>query len=150
MLSLLSDPWPAGLFARPKHLAGRVLEDTGMQMQLTVVEENGLKVVEGLPDHPFLANVADTDRLVEACLSERVSAVLLYDDNLTPGFFDLSSRDAGAILQKLRQYRIRLAVVCAGRSRFSSRFGEMEAEERKGPHFAVFESRVDAREWLGR
>jgi hypothetical protein len=122
-----------------------------MQMQFTAVEENGVKVMEGLPDHEFMSSVADTDRVIEACLSERVSAVLLYDDNLTPGFFDLSSREAGAILQKLRQYRIRLAVVCAsGRARFSSRFGEMVDEERRGSHFAVFETRGDAREWLVR
>lgn len=38
-------------------------------------------------------------------------SALLYAPNLTAKF-DLSSREAGAILQKLRDYRIRLAVVC--------------------------------------
>jgi len=61
----------------------------------------------------------------------------------------LSSGEAGAILQKLRDYRIRLAVVCApGSVRFSSRFGEMVAEESRGNYFRVFESREAAREWL--
>lgn len=58
-------------------------------------------------------------------------------------------RRSGEILQKLRNYKIRLAVVCApGRVQFSSRFGEMLAEERSGPYFGVFDTRADARAWL--
>jgi hypothetical protein len=34
--------------------------------------------------------------------------------------------------------------------KFSSRFGEMVAEERRGPHFGLFDTRAAAREWLGR
>lgn len=62
-----------------------------------------------------------------------------------------SSGEAGAVLQKLRAYGVRLAVVCpAGSVQFSSRFGEMVAEERLRRHFGVFETRHDAREWLAR
>lgn len=118
-------------------------------MTLTVVDEGGVKVVEGLPDQDFMITVGDTNPVIEACLSEGVRSVLLYAQNLTHAFFDLSSGEAGAILQKLRNYGIRLAVVCApGRVRFSSRFGEMVAEERRGPHFGVFETRAAARAWL--
>ena len=43
----------------------------------------------------------------------------------------------------------RLAVVCPpGRVRFSSRFGEMVAEERRGRYFGLFETRSVAWEWL--
>jgi len=45
---------------------------------------------------------------------------LLYSSNLPPAFFDLSSREAGTVLQKLRNYR-----------------------------FGIFESREAALEWLG-
>jgi len=49
----------------------------------------------------------------------------------------------------LRNYRSRLAVVCpAGSVKFSSRFGEMLADERRGKHFGVFETRQAASEWL--
>ena len=34
-------------------------------------------------------------------------------ENLNPAFFDLSSGDAGAVLQKLLNYDVRLAVVRA-------------------------------------
>lgn len=118
-------------------------------MKLTVVEEDGVKILEGAPDQECMSSVADTNRVIEACWSGRARSILLYDRNLTPGFFDLSSGEAGAILQKLRNYRIRLAVVSApGSVRFSSRFDEMVAEERRGPHFGLFESRGAARDWL--
>jgi hypothetical protein len=118
---------------------------------LTVVEEGGLRVLEGSPDHAILGRAKDAGRLVEACFSARVRALLLYPANLPDAFFDLSSGDAGALLQKLRDYRIRLAVVCVpGSVRFSSRFGEMVAEENRGPHFRIFESRDEARSWLRR
>ena len=89
----------------------------------------------------------DVDLVIEACFASGAREALLYADNLPAGFFDLSSGQAGAILQKLWQYRIRQAVV--GRfDRFSSRFGEMVAEESKGSNFGVFGTREAAREWV--
>jgi hypothetical protein len=84
-------------------------------------------------------------------LSNRARSALLYAEHLTDGFFNLSSGEAGAVLQKLRNYGVRLALVCpAGSAQFSSRFGEMVAEEQLRNHFGVFETRQAAREWLAR
>ena len=59
------------------------------------------------------------------------------------------SGEAGPILQKLRNYKIRVAIVYApDRVRFSSRFGEMAAEESRGGQFGLFESVLAARKWL--
>jgi len=119
-------------------------------MELKLVNEGGLKVVEGEPDQSYLSSVQDTDRVIEACMEGGTSLALLYADNLTAGFFDLSSGEAGSILQKLRNYRIRLAVVCpTGGEGFSTRFGEMVAEERRGRYFGLFATRHEARDWLG-
>ncbi|WP_441292811.1 DUF4180 domain-containing protein [Sorangium sp. KYC3313] len=118
-------------------------------MELTVVDEGGVQFVEGSPDHGLMESVRDVDRVIEACFSGGVLCALLYPANLTAAFFDLSSGEAGEILQKLRNYWIRLAVVCPpGAADFSSRFGEMVAEERGGQHFGVFETRNAAVEWL--
>lgn len=118
-------------------------------MELVVVEEGGVKAVEGEPGESFMASAEDAVLVIEACFSGGVDAALLYADNLPGAFFDLSSGQAGAILQKLRNYRVRLAVVApAGSVMVSSRFGEMMSEERKGRFFGVFETRDAAREWL--
>ncbi|WP_438022443.1 DUF4180 domain-containing protein [Sorangium sp. So ce233] len=120
-------------------------------MELTVVDEGGVQFVEGAPDQGLMSSVRDVDRVLEACFSARARGALLYASNLTAAFFDLSSGEAGAILQKLRNYWIRLAVVCPpGAARFSSRFEELIAEERGGQHFGVFETRDAAVEWLRR
>jgi hypothetical protein len=120
-------------------------------MELAVIEQDGVRVLEGPPNLALMAGVEDTDRLVEACLTEGLDGVLLHAPNLTASFFDLSSGEAGAILQKLRNYGIRLAVVCPpGDVRFSRRFGEMLSEEQRGSFFRVFETRRAAREWIGR
>jgi Domain of unknown function (DUF4180) len=120
-------------------------------MELSIVDEGGLRIVEGVPDQSFMSRLDDANRVIETCFSGNVRHVLLYAANLPKRFFDLSSGEAGAVLQKLRNYGVRLAVVCpAGSVRFSSRFEEMLAEERRRQHFGVFETRDAAREWLGR
>lgn len=117
--------------------------------QFTVTEQAGVRFLEGPPDLPLLDGIDDAGLVVEACFSNRVSSALLYAPNLTARFFDLSSGEAGAILQKLRNYRIRVAVVCIpGAVRFSSRFREMADEESAGGQFRVFESVPPARQWL--
>jgi uncharacterized protein DUF4180 len=119
-------------------------------VELKLTEEAGVRFVEGAPDLPLLRTTDDAVLLVEACFSNRVSSALLHAPNLTEKFFDLSSGQAGAILQQLRNYRIRLAVVCPPNTRFSRMFGEMAAEESRTGYFRVFDSAPPAREWLSR
>jgi hypothetical protein len=120
-------------------------------MEFTVGTEAGVVFVEGIPDTPFMAQASDVDRLIEACFSEGAHAALLYGANVPSAFFDLSSGVAGAILQKLRHYHIRLALVCPpGSVTYSSRFGEMVDDERRGREFGLFEAREEALGWIGR
>jgi hypothetical protein len=74
---------------------------------------------------------------------------LLYAENLTEHFFDLSSGEAGAILQKFRNYYIRVAVVLPeDKSQLSSKFREMAAEENRSNDIRFFENRDSAEAWL--
>jgi len=118
-------------------------------MQCT--EEAGIRFIEGPPGQPLMRTVQDTGLVLEACFSAATDSAILYPENLTEAFFDLSSGEAGEILQKFRNYRIRAAVVCApGAVRFSTRFAEMAVEETRGKHFGVVETRQAAQEWLSR
>jgi hypothetical protein len=119
--------------------------------RLDVVEQNGVKVVEGRPEESLVTNADEARCIIEACVAAGADTAVLYAENLPGAFFDLSSGVAGAILQKLRNYRVRLAVVCVpGRVTLSKRFGEMLAEERQGREFALFESRAAALAWVQR
>jgi 2'-5' RNA ligase len=113
------------------------------------LEADHVDLVEGLAGGAWLRSAGDVNAIVEACGAARTNRVLLEPGHLPPAFFDLSSGEAGAILQKLRQYDVRLAVVASAESaRFSSRFGEAVAEERDRGWFALFDERDAARQWL--
>ena len=106
-------------------------------------------MIEGPRDQPWLTGTGGWKTLVEACAAARTSDALLHPANLPAEFFDLSSGIAGEYLQKWRNYRTRVAVVCpAGAARFSSRFPEMVAEEARKGYFRIFESREPAVAWL--
>jgi len=120
-----------------------------MSNGFTVFETGGVRFVEGPPDRPVMRTVEDAALVVETCFSNRALSALLYAENLTEHFFDLSSGEAGAVLQKLRNYRIRVAVVYSrDRVRLSTKFGEMATEESGTGYFRLFESAEAAREWL--
>ena len=113
-------------------------------MPLAAIEERGACVVEGTPGQSLLRRPQDVTLIIEACFSARVRAAMLYPENVTAGFFDLSSGEAGEILEKLRRFRVRLAIVCApGSVAFSSRFPEIICDD-----LHVFETREQARQWL--
>jgi hypothetical protein len=87
--------------------------------------------------------------LISACFENGATSLLLYTENLTEHFFDLSSGEAGPILQKLRQYHMKLAVVLSPTGpQPSTMFRELLKEENKGPHFRVFSDRDAAETWL--
>jgi GNAT superfamily N-acetyltransferase len=116
---------------------------------LALVEEGGVSFVEGPPGQPLLVGPADANRVIEACLSHHTPNALLYAPNLPAEFFDVSSRLAGDLLQRLQTYGLRLAVVCPPDSvQFSSRFGELMNDERRHGRFAVVETRAAAIDWL--
>jgi uncharacterized protein DUF4180 len=119
-------------------------EPLGSDTPLTVTEESGTRIIEGARGRPILRVPQDTTLVLEACLSARVPTLLLYPENLTAGFFDLSSGEAGEILEKLRRFRVQLAVVSVpGSVRFSTRFREILCND-----LQVFDNRADAVRWL--
>ncbi|MEA2574616.1 MAG: hypothetical protein QOH93_1914 [Chloroflexia bacterium] len=118
-------------------------------MDLRITSKGDRKIVEGPPGMPLLQSPDDIVEVIGACFEHRTGAVLLYAENMPDGFFDLSSGEAGAVLQKLRNYHIRLAIVAdMGALRQSSKFPEMVLEESKAGDFRMFEDRGLAEGWL--
>jgi hypothetical protein len=109
-----------------------------------VREESGVLIVEGTPGASLMRRPQDATLVLEACFSAPARVALLYPENLTPRFFDLSSGEAGEVLDKLRRFQVRLAIVCPpGTVQFSTRFREILSNDLR-----VFETCDDARRWL--
>jgi hypothetical protein len=115
-------------------------------VKIEIRDVQGQRFIEGQPGEPLIESADDVIILIENDYT--VHRLLLYPENLPANFFDLSSGEAGAVLQKLRNYHIRLAVVRTPDLQLSSRFGEMLADEMRGPYFRLFDERTDAEAWL--
>ena len=105
-------------------------------------------VVEGPAGEPLLHNARDIDDVIGQCFGAGTTLALLYAANVPQAFFDVSSGQAGEILQKLRNYGLRLAVVVPPDTAVSSRFHELQAAERRDGAFSVFDTRDAAVAWL--
>lgn len=113
-------------------------------MALAVREESGVRIIEGTPGASLMRRPQDATLVLEACLSAPAHGALLYPEHLTPRFFDLSSGEAGEILDKLRRFQVRLAIVCPpGAAPLSSRFREILSDDLR-----LFDTREEARLWL--
>jgi hypothetical protein len=122
---------------------GSVVLINSVNMAIGVREESGVRFVEGTPGTSLMRRPQDATLVLEACFSAQAHVALL-PENLTPRFFDLSSGEAGEVLDKLRRFQVRLAIVCApGIVQFSSRFREILSDDLR-----IFETSEEARLWL--
>ncbi|MEO8287948.1 MAG: DUF4180 domain-containing protein [Chloroflexota bacterium] len=120
-----------------------------MNLDLQIVTRGDHKVIEGRPGTQLLRSPDDIVDVIGTYFEHRSNSLLLYAENLTDRFFDLSSGDAGAILQKLRNYHIRIAIVASPDAvKQSTMFGEMVLEESKGGDFRIFDDSDSAEMWL--
>lgn len=118
-------------------------------MNLHPIQKGDLIVLEGEPSTRLITSPNEVTELINTCFEEGAHALLLYSNNLTEHFFDLSSGEAGPILQKLRQYRIKLAVVMLPNGpQPSTMFRELLKEENKGHDFRTFDNQDAAEAWL--
>ena len=115
---------------------------------MTHIRVGDAVVVEGPVGVSLLRSAGDINDVIGECFGAHTTLALLYARNLPHAFFDVSSQQAGEILQKLRNYGLRLAVVVAPGTAVSRRFHELQAAERRDGAFAVFDSRDAALAWL--
>ncbi len=73
---------------------------------------------------------------------------LLMDTNFIPTFYDLSTGLAGDILQKVSNYRVRLAIFGSFEMITSKRFREFINESNKGSSVRFFQEETKAQAWL--
>lgn len=101
-------------------------------MEVIIVEKDCEKYLKGIAGQKLILKVDDVVELVNLCIENRVAKIMLFAENLTDNFFKLSSCEAGNILQKFRNYRIKVAAILPKDIVSQGIFSEMVLEENRG------------------
>ncbi len=72
---------------------------------------NTTPIAEIISETILLNNAEDALQLMADLYYQDFDKIIIHEKNIVPGFFDLKTGLAGAILQKCSNYRIRLAIV---------------------------------------
>ena len=99
-----------------------------------------------LPPQP--AGTFDPVAVVTHCIESGTDRLLLDEAALPPEFFDLSTRIAGTLVQRLTQYEVRMAAVVPDPSIHSQPFQDFAREAGSHPWFRFFPTREQAIAWL--
>jgi hypothetical protein len=118
-------------------------------MSLDCLDQSGQRYLAGPAGQPLLQRPDDILDVIGATYECQTQLVLLYAENLPPGFVDLSTGVAGHILQKLQNYRLRLAVVLPLETTpHSEHFAALVREAHRGRDFHVSPTQAEAEAWL--
>jgi len=74
-------------------------------MQVSLIEKNGVRIVEG-PIDDTVIGLDNLNDLLSATYEHDTNRFLMNSDSLPAEFFDLSTKLAGEILQKLTNYKL--------------------------------------------
>lgn len=88
-----------------------------------------IKIAEVTSDQIIIQSAEDGLDLMGNIYYQGFDKVIVYEENITPDFFDLKTKIAGEILQKFSNYRIGLAIV-----------GDFSKYESKSMKDFIFES----------
>ena len=81
-------------------------------MEITQHKESGTNISEITGDGFIISSADDImDIIGNIYYTTESDKIIIHEENIVPDFFDLSNRMAGEILQKISNYRIRLAIV---------------------------------------
>jgi hypothetical protein len=80
-------------------------------METIIHEKDGDKIAQVVSDSIVISTEQDAlDLMVDPQL-QRARKIIIDRKNIVPEFFDLSTRIAGAVLQKFVTYQVKLAIV---------------------------------------
>lgn len=68
-------------------------------------------MAEMVSDRVLISSAQDAVDLMAECRFAGYGDIVIYEKNLSPGFYDLKTCVAGDVLQKFSNYRCRLAII---------------------------------------
>ena len=94
----------------------------------------------------ILEHLDDIGEVLGRCLDE--NGIVLSESEISPAFFDLRTRIAGELFQKITNYHTRLAIVLQDPGKYGNRFSELAYEHRNHPYIRFFAEKKQAKLWL--
>jgi hypothetical protein len=104
------------------------------------------KIAEIGDNQVILRNEDDGIQLVGEIYYAGYDALIIYEHQLTPDFFELKNGLAGAILQKFTNYKIQLAIIGNFSAIQSNSLRDFISESNKRKHINFVESLSDTLE----
>jgi hypothetical protein len=118
-------------------------------MDINVIRIAEKQYLAGVPGKKLIQTEEDITQILELCYENDTNRVLLYAENFSDQFFDLSSGEAGRILQKFSIYFLKVAAVLnLDVVPHSQKFGELAVEVNRGNQFRIFDDLEQAESWL--
>ena len=113
-------------------------------MKIEAHNLNNTKIAEVISDETIISTAEDGLDLLGNLYYQGFDGIVLYENNVTPDFFDLKNGIAGEILQKFSTYRVRLAIV-GDFSKYSSKsLTDFIYESNRGKHINFVNSTTEA------
>ena len=113
-------------------------------MKIEAHNLNNTKIAEVISDETIISTAEDGLDLLGNLYYQGFDGIVLYENNVTPDFFDLKNGIAGEILQKFSTYRVKLAIV-GDFSKYSSKsLTDFIYESNRGKHINFVNSTTEA------
>lgn len=119
-----------------------------MQPSSNLVDLDGATILEVSPNQSLFGSGEDPNDLISLLWGAGAKALLAYDTSFAPAFFDLKSGLAGAVFQKLVNYRLPAALVMEDLTKHDQRVQELAHDHRRHPVVRFFSTREAALDWL--
>ena len=105
---------------------------------------NNRRIAEVIADDLIIKTTDDGLDLLGNLYYQDFDKIIIYQQNITPDFFDLKNGIAGEILQKFSNYRVRLAIVGNFDQYGNKSIKDFIFESNKGKHINFLNSTDEA------
>jgi hypothetical protein len=106
-----------------------------------------MNYIESLPE-TRLSTEQDALDLIAACGEHDTYLLMLQAEGISEDFFKLKTGLAGKVLQKFVNYNVKVALIIPVGQKINGKFKELIAESNKGNDFRVFNTILEAENWL--
>lgn len=113
-------------------------------MTIETHQKDGMMVAEFTADETIIRTTDDALELLGNHYYKGYDAMILYQNQIIPRFFDLRTGLAGEILQKFAQYQMRLVIIGAFHTVESESLRQFIEESNKGSHVHFTDSLPEA------